>query len=94
MHELVNNCNWHGHMLMQTEEKAYMVSFKIDNFDPIFLKTLIGDHQVINLLLNINLKGSINFFLSVAPTTAFEVGLEDAFVPLLQYMRDVVHRTC
>ena len=94
MHELVHNSNWQGHMLMQTEEKAYMVSFKIDNFDPTFLKSLIGDHQVTNLLLNINLKGSINFFLSVAPTTEFQVGVENAFVPLLQHMRDVVHRAC
>ena len=90
---LTQNPHWSGRMLMQTEEKAYMVSFKLDKFDQQWLANTMQAPEVNSMLVNINLKGSVNLFLAVDSCTPFYVGVEDKFKPLLEHIRETIANT-
>lgn len=86
-----NQPYWNAHMQMQTEEKAYMFSFKITNFDKSWLETLLGVPCLVNsLLVNINFKGSVNLFLAVDSATLFAADIEEQFRPLLNHVRALI----
>lgn len=92
---ILNQPYWSAHMQMQTEEKAYMVSFKMESFDRQWLATLFGDSNlsVNSLLININWKGSVNCFLAVNSATKFCLNIETAFQPLLEHVRMLIVAT-
>lgn len=89
---MVGRAGWNARMQMETEEKAYMFSFKVDSFSPEFLQTIAPQiqHPISSLLINVNFKGSMNFFLSIDSKTPFSVGLEDLYRPIFEHFHNVI----
>ena len=89
---MVGQAGWNARMQMETEEKAYMFSFKIDTFSPEFLHEIAPQihHPISSLLINVNFKGSMNFFLSIDSNTPFSVDLEEKYRPIFEHFHNVI----
>ena len=92
MHSILNHSKWQAETVMQSEEKAYMTSFRLKKFNKPWMQSIIPGKSAKSILLNINFKGSVNVFLAVDSETEFREGIESDFMPLLLYVQQMLDK--
>ena len=93
LNAILSDRRWTSHMQMLSEERSYMVSFKIEKMDRAWLESICNAEAaatVNNLLININFKGSINYFLSILPTTPFQINLEHQYTAIFRVFHNTI----
>lgn len=96
-HVLCSDPRWSARTREETEDKAYQCCFELSGFDEQWLGVLLQGRAraPTKLLLNINRKGSVNYFLSLVPSTKMKCfdhdGVdEQVFKPVCEFFHSLI----
>lgn len=96
-HFMCSDSRWSARVREETEDKTYQCCFELCGFDQQWLHGLLAEHSQAptKLLLNINRKGSVNYFLSLVPSTKMkwfdDDGVDEGvFKPLCDFFHTLI----
>lgn len=94
---LCTDPRWSGRVRAEPEDKQYQCCFELSRFDSVWCSAMLEGRAdaPLKVLLNINRKGSVNYFLSLVPSTAMKLfgdtGVdEDTFRPLCDFFHRLI----